>query len=223
MTELLHRYWYERVMIDYIVDPLRLGRFLPSGLSVAERAGGSNVTVSFCEVHMDQGADGAPLPIARYRYVVLNGPARTSDGAAVHMRYLIYTDAPGAYPDCAVIAATAQHERHSNTVVSDRYAFVVPGGRLALSVEYVPDAGTRFSTLAKPSLVRCAADPIPHAERYANEEFHYWIRRGGTPSEGERALSLDVRTAELAEIFDGSERLINVHAVPMSVREVYAA
>jgi len=47
------------------------------------------------------------------------------------------------------------------------------------------------------TLVRCAADARPHAERYRNDEF--------------------------AELFDGSERVISVHAVPTSLRGVCAA
>lgn len=37
------------------------------------------------------------------------------------------------------------------------------------------------------------------------------------------AFRLVVAAPELADLFDGSEQLLSVHAVPVSLREVYAA
>lgn len=217
---LLHRYWYHRVMLNFAVDEERLAGRLPNGWRPVARLGGSNLTVGFCEVMLDVDAQGAPLPVSRYLYIPVNGLA-AREGETVNMRYLTFADRPEALGGCAVVATSAEHVQSATTgddiVVHDRYRF--SGGPHDLEVE-LSYARSPLTSSAGEMLVRCPSDPS-YRRLYRNEETGAIVRHADRAIDLATSLRYRIASPELVDMFDGSERLVSVVAVPASVRSVY--
>lgn len=218
---LLHRYWYERVMLNFSVDTASLQRELPPSWRIEERLGGSNLTVGFCDVILDVDPNGDPRSPAQYLYVPVNGRAIDADGLRVNVRYLTLSDAVDAFPQCAIAAVSAEHSKDINhrgadVDVTERYSFRSDAYELELQISYTPGPATRYAAGMD---VRCPSDPDLR-QRYENEELHYDLRRGDV----DRITSLSYRISGgmLSGLFDRSERLVSVIGVPTSLRAVHS-
>jgi hypothetical protein len=221
-TRLLHTYWYERVMLNFAVDTPSLQRLLAPQWRVAERLGGSNLTIGLCEVIFDAEPDGAPRTVPAYLYVPVNGNVEhASNGTEANMRYLTLTDVKDAFPQCAVAVVTAEHsketKRHGATVVTtEHYGFLSDAYEVGLDIRYTAGAAQR---IAGGMDVRCPDDDS-FEQRYENEEVQYPLRRG--QMDLIIGISYRIRGGMLSALFDGTEKLASVTSVPASVRKVYA-
>lgn len=177
---LIHRYWYERVMLHFAVATPSLQRLLGPEWVVAERLGGSNVTIGLCDVSFDADNDGKPLTPSRYLYVPVNGMVEhASDGSEVDMRYLTLADDTAAFPQFAVEAVDAEQsktvDRHGPAGhVTERYRFHSDSYEVALDIAYKTGPARR---LGGGMDVRCP-DDISFRQRYENEELQHPLRRG---------------------------------------------
>lgn len=216
MTDLLHTYWYERIMLNFLVDDEALRQRLPQGWRPAARAGGSNVTVGFCEVWHDEPAD-----VSSYLYIPVNGATEHEDGRTANMRYLTISDHPDAIGGCTVTRST--HAEHARTAKSDggdvlvreAFRFDVDGGRLAVDLEYVRGP---YTHLVGGMDVRCP-DDASYARRYENEELQLRLR-DTQGVDRVRSLSYEISSPALRDLFDGTERLMSVNSIPTSKRRV---
>lgn len=217
---LLHRYWYHRVMLNFAVDEVRLASRLPDGWRPGARLGGSNLTVGFCEVTLDVDARGTPLNVSRYLYVPVNGNAQR-EGETVNMRYVTFADRPEALGGCAVVACSAEHTQSITTgeelVVNERYRFHRGPHDLELELSY---ERSPLTSIAAEMVVRCPNDPS-YRRVYQNEEIRSIVRRTDQAIDRTTSLRYRIASPALADLFDGSERLVSVVAVPTSVRSVY--
>ena len=216
MTDLLHTYWYERIMLNFLVDDEALRKRLPQGWKPVARAGGSNVTVGFCEVWQDE-----PAQASSYLYVPVNGATAHEDGRTANMRYLTISDHPDAIGGCSVARAT--HAEHTRTAMSDggevlvreAFRFDVDGGRLTVDLEYVRGAYAQFVAGMD---VRCP-DDASYTRRYENEELQLRLR-DTQGVDRVRSLSYEISGPALRDLFDGAERVMSVSSIPMSKRRV---
>jgi hypothetical protein len=212
-----HSYWYQRIMLNFAVSNTALSRRLPPGWSPAARAGGSNVTAGFCEVWNDE-----PAEFSSYLYVPVNGVAQHDDGRSANMRYLTVSDRPSAIGGCSVLTATAAEHtvttrsRDGELVTSERYRFSCASGELFMEIEFTRGG---FPLLVAGMDVLCPDDPT-YARRYENEELNLMLRGPAAKVDRVRSLKYRVTVGELADLFDGSERLMSVASIPTSKRVV---
>lgn len=220
-------YVYQRVMLNFSVEPSRLQSRLPEPWRVEERLGGSNITVGFCDVlvHVDQ--ENVPLPTPRYRYVPFNGNTTEPSGQRVNMRYGTYSDRPEDLGRCltrGARAAARQHrifDRDGTTFVEEGYEFALdPVGGLRVQLTYERGTPRPYVRTGDGMHVRCPADPVPEYV-YRNEEWQDIVMHRSEGIDRVRSLSYEIDAPEFMDLFDGSEQLMSVVAVPWSTRQIF--
>lgn len=196
---------------------------------------GSNLAVLFYEIFLNQAAEGPQLTTADAvgRYFVLGIPSRNRrTEEAAFMVFRIFTAHPtGENPFGWKGVAAGKTTAHANIVrsetleasnleamVSDRIEARTNEGVVALEFRYrrgVPERvaserRVRFTT--EPELVRVyRADELVDVVKSAPAEIDRLERFG-----------LRVTLPELADIFDGSEQVVNLMVQPWYLRQVYA-
>lgn len=220
-------YIYQRVMLNFSVEPSRLQSRLPEPWRLEERLGGSNLTVGFCDVlvHLDQ--EKRPLPTPRYRYVPFNGMATEPSGQLANMRYGTYSDRPEDLGHCLTRGARAvarQHrlfDRDGTTFVEEGYDFALDhGGGLRVQLTYERGTPRRYASAGDGMHVRCPVDPVPEYV-YRNEEWQDIVMQRTEGINRLQSLHYEIDAPEFVDLFDGSEQLVSVIAVPWSTRQIF--
>jgi len=220
-------YLYQRVMLNFRVDQNVLESRLPPGWRVEDRLGGSTLTVGFCDVleHVDAGR--RPIATPTYRYVPFNGTARGPAGLNANWRYMTYSDRPQDSEKCLTKSARSSRSyrltsRDGSIVVEEFYEFALErGGVMMVRVEYERGVPRHYRYPGDGMHVRCPAEPeIEYV--YRNEEWRDLILYRESRIDRVRTLDYQISVAEFNDLFDGSEQLVSVIAVPWSYRQVFS-
>jgi hypothetical protein len=220
-------------------NPAALQRRLPSGWELAPYEGddlrgiylrGANLLIPFHEVYATRTHQGQPpagLPQASY--IAFVSQARNqATGALGHLHWRTYTEdpaaIPGKYGDGTLAHITRSQtftkQRRGETQVRETFSAVADTGAVQLSLAYRQGGRVIWATADKPNLALYAAKD-PQVERWYQEDQVLDVVRSdpqGIDSVSE--LSLDM-TGELADVFDGTERVVAVFIQRPYMRQVY--
>ena len=226
-----------RTMIALAGNAAALRRRLPSGWALAPFAGtdlqgtmltGANMLVPFHEVYAIRDPKRTSgLPQASY--VPFLSPARsqpTSRLAYVH--WLTYTEdpdsVPGKYHDGKLARITRSQtfikEQRGVTRVNETFSAVADSGEIHLSLTYQQGGALMWVSADSPKLQLYSAQD-PRIERWYKEDQVIDVVRSD-PQGIDRVSDISITAAgELADVFDGTERIVAVVIQRPYVRDVY--
>jgi hypothetical protein len=203
---------------------------LPAPWRVAPVAGGpsrgANLMVTFTDALLRTDAAGQPTPDAVSRSIGVAIPARhpqTGEEAGFHIRtFTAHPRAvPGAYRTARLGSVTREYYAKgtdASATVTEHVRFRDPGGgSVELQLQYRRGVPVH---VVSGGPVRSAADPAI-VRVYRVHELVDVVR--SVPQNIDRVLSYQLRVtvADLAELFDGTERLVSIIVVPWCVRQAY--
>jgi hypothetical protein len=218
-----------RMVVHFRVNPTELERWLPAPWQSNPVATGpskdANLVVSFIDRLLDQNAEGKHAEVPAYRAVSVSVPAKnpqTGDSGPLVMR--IFNSAPTGVPGFykTAVQATIRREQTLKGVgvepgtATDWWEMRDgKGGTMELRVEYTRGAPTRAKAEAKP---RSGSDPAVW-RIYRIDQAQDVIK--SVPAGIDRVANLSIRVAvpEMSKMFDGSEKLISLTAVPFYTRQ----
>ena len=185
---------------------------------------GTNLLLILTEVWLRQQPDGSPAPDAVNRHAAVLAPAvhpETGETAVFMLRmYAVHpASVPGRFGN-AVVAA-AWRERHEagtgvRSVCTERFVIRPDGGgHLDLRLRYERGVPVRR---AWPTSMRSAVDPSMR-RHYHSDALLDVVRSIPAGIDRVDDYALSVTIPELSDLFDGSERLISLAAVPWFVRQ----
>ena len=196
---------------------------------------GANLAVLFYEIFLNQTAQDPRLPTADAvgRYFVFGIPSRhrrTEETAFLVFR--IFTAHPtGENPFGWKGVAAGKTTVHANivraetvaasdleTMVSDRIEARLGQGVIALELQYRRGVPERVTSEGR---VRFAIEP-EHVRVYRADELVDVVKSVPGAIDRLERFGLRVTLPELADIFDGSEQVVNLTVQPWFCRRVYA-
>jgi len=206
-----------------------LQRRLPHPWVVASSAqgphAGANLIAVFSEVLLRQDAGGRPAPDAvdlSATFLIPTVHAGTQDPAAFILRAL--TANPDAVPGRYRVAtlASAWHARArvgegQHTTVTDEILLHAVDGGVELRLEY--DAGVPVR-IQWSTTVRSVADPRL-ARTYRSDALVDVVHSEPAGIARARDVRLNVADPPLRDLFDGTERVVSIAAVPWFYREEF--
>jgi hypothetical protein len=209
------------------VDPIALQRRLPAPWRVAPVAGGAhrgtNLLVIFSDVLLRQEPGGAPSPDAVNRYVALLAPAAHpgSEEQSVFM-LRVYSahqaSIPGRFRNAAPASVWREHSEVGTglrAVCVERFVLHPDGGGVVdLRLRY--ERGTPVRQ-AWPTTMRSAADPAI-VRLYDSEALIDIVHSIPAGIDRVEEYRLHVAVPELQDLFNGSEHLVSLAAVPWFLR-----
>ena len=220
-----------KVHVRLRANPAALQRRLPQPWTIAPAAegphAGANLAVIFSEVLLRQDAGGGQAPDAVDLSVAFLIPAahvQTQEPASFIFRILTANPAgvPGRYRNS--VRATAKRLRRlagdglSTTVTDEMALRSVDGGHVELRLQYQPGVPVRMQW---PTTLRSAADPSL-VRTYRSDALVdvVWSEPAGIARA--RDVQFRVTDPSLRDLFDGTERLISIAAIPWFIREEFA-
>jgi hypothetical protein len=218
-----------RLVLAYKVNASELQRWLPAPWQSNPATSGptkdANLVITFVDRLLDQGADGKPAAIPSYRVVALAVPARNpQSGDSGPLLVRLYNSNPDGVPGFykTAVPATVQRELSwsgagtSLGMATERWEMNDgKGGTLELQVQYQRGIPTRGLAEAKP---RSGSDPAIW-RIYKIDQATDVVK--SLPAGIDRVKNYRFRSTvgELQKLFDGSEQLIAVTAVPSYTRQ----
>jgi len=190
---------------------------------------GPNLVVVFNDLLLNQDAHGQTQADASARYVGFNIPAAhpaTGRRGMVHVR--IYTGTPQAVPGRYHDARSARvrhevHLRGENTVTTvDEHWQLEPddGGTIELRLVY--DRGPLVRIVAdQPDFRVWAAADARTLRIYQEDTLFETIHDAAIGSSAVKQLHVAIHVPELADLFNGAERLVAIFGNPHYARRVY--
>jgi len=228
-----------RTMIALEANAAALQRRLPGGWELAPYDGddlrgtslrGANLLVPFHEVFAFRTHDGlAPAGLTQVSYIAFVSQARNqATGELGHVHWWTYTEdpasVPGKYGDglLADIARsqTFTKQRRGETQVRESISAVAASGQVHLTLAYKQGGMVIWITAEEPNLPLYAARD-PHIERWYQEDQVLDVARSdplGVNNVAEIRLTIK---GELADVFDGTERVVAVVIQRPYMRQVY--
>jgi hypothetical protein len=226
-----------RTMIALKCNADALQSRLPEGWELAPYAGddfrgkmlaGANLIVPFHEVYAVRD-EHRPEGLAQLSYVPFLSQARHRDtGRIGHLHWRLYTEdpkgVPGKYQDATLARITRSQtftkETLGVTQVSEEFSAVADEGQIRLSLRYQQGGALAWVTAEVPNLpIYSARDP--RIGRWYKEDQVFDIVRSA-PQSIDRVAHIDIKgTGELADIFDGTERVIAVVIQRPYMRQVF--
>ena len=220
-----------KVHVRLRANPAALQRRLPQPWTITPTAAGphagANLAVIFSEVLLRQDAGGGQAPDAVDLSVAFLIPAahvQTQEPASFIFRILTANPAgvPGRYRNS--VRATAKRLRRlagdglSTTVTDEMALRSVDGGHVELRLQYQPGVPVRMPW---PTTLRSAADPSL-VRTYRSDALVdvVWSEPAGIARA--RDVQFRVTDPSLRDLFDGTERLISIAAIPWFIREEFA-
>jgi len=216
-----------------------LQRRLPDAWQVhpdsREVSQGSNLAIVFYEIFLNQTAQGPQLTTADAvgRYFVLGIPSRhrQTDETAFMVFRILTAHPTGENPFGWKGVAAGKTTVHANIVrsatleasdleatISDRIEARLGQGVVALEFRYRRGVPERVASEGR---VRFAAEP-EHVRVYGSDELVEIVKSVPAAIDRLEQFSLSVTLPELADIFDGSEHVVNLTVQPWFLRQVYA-
>lgn len=217
-----------RTSFAFHVPEAALQRLLPEGWTSAPVASGpsrgANLTVTIMERLLVLDGQGKPLGSGTSRYVTIGAPARSARSGETGTMVIggLSPEGAGAYDvyetttvDRVEHSARAQGVEHQ--VVRESWLFATAGGE-RLEGEIAFRRGTAVRSTAE-NRIRSARHP-DFSRTYRIEQAADVVR--SVPGGIDRVESLVFKASggKLSLLFDGSETLIAVTAVPLYLREI---
>lgn len=189
---------------------------------------GTNLAVIFNDVLLKQDAEGNAAPDAVNRFVGFLVPAahpQTGEAAVFMVRiFAAHPESiPGRYGNSR--PATVLREQtiagaDLQTVCTERFDLSPSGGgTVELRLRYRRGIPSRA---AWPTTLRSAADPAI-LRAYRSEALIDIIKSVPAGIDRVEDYTLRVTVPELRDLFDGSERLVSIAAVPWFIRQEFGA
>lgn len=217
-----------RIALNFKAPAAAVQKLLPAGWTVVASESpatpGANLNVTLMERLIVLDPQGKPIRTGTSRYVVLTVPARNEKTGQTNTIVVrgISPDAPGAY-GVYLPATTSRFERtvsgeaETSGRVQEQWEFASASGeQLRLRVAYRRAAAGRTHV---ETVVRSAARP-EFQRTYRIDQIADVLRNATTP--GDRLEQIEFRASgpAFAPLFDGTETLVAVTAVPYYVREI---
>jgi hypothetical protein len=227
-----------RTMLAIEGNATALQRRLPSGWELMPYAGedlrgtslnGANMLVPFHEVYAVRSHDGKVAGQQQVSYVVFISQARNNaTGEVAHIHWFTYTEdptaVPGKYKDAELANVTRSQnftkERQGETHVRETFDAVAEGGEIHLSLAYEQGGMVMWVTAEEPNLPIYAAKDPRIVRVYQEDQMINVVRSVPMNVDRVSEISFDVM-GELADVFDGTERVVAVVIQQPYMREVY--
>lgn len=219
-----------KIHIRLRVNPAALQRRLPQPWTLAPAAeglhAGANLVVIFSDVLLRQDGGGGPAPDAvdlSAAFLIPAAHAQTQEPASFIFRILTANPAgvPGRYRNS--VRATVRRVRALagdgvNTTVADEMVLdCAGGGHVELRLRYQPGVPVRMRW---PTTLRSAVHPTL-ARAYHSDALVdvVWSEPAGIARA--RDVQFRVTDPSLLDLFDGTEHLVSIAAVPWFMREEF--
>jgi hypothetical protein len=187
-----------------------------------------NLVLVFHDLLLDQDAQGQALADSGGRFVVCNIPAAkpdTGEHGLLHFRMFTGGAIPGRYRDAR--AARVRHEEHSvgagaaATITQSYQVDVAAGGTIELRLSY--QRGPLLRLVAdRPNLpIWTTADP-GIVRVYQEDSVVEIVRNEAAGLNLAQELLFRSTVPELADLFDGRERLLAILSYPYYARTVFS-
>jgi hypothetical protein len=220
-----------RVVLAYKANPGEVQRWLPNPWQSSPVASGpskdANLVVTFVDRLLDQDAQGKPTATPSYRVVALAVPAlNPQTGVAGPLLVRLYNSNPDAVPGFYKTAVLAAVEREFSStgvgtslgMASERWTMKDDkGGMLELQLQYQRGTPVRGTAEAKP---RSGIDPATW-RTYRIEQGTDVLKSIPTGVDRMKSFGFKTNVAELQKLFDGSEQLVSVTAIPWYTRQTF--
>jgi hypothetical protein len=216
-----------RIILNFKVNDAALQRLLPDGWVVAPSASpgtpGANLNLTMMERVIVLDPQGKPLRTGTSRYMVLGVPAKNTATGQTNTMIVsgLSPEGAGAY-DVYVTATTARVERAvagqgvGYASVRESWEFAGAGGeRVLLSATYMRGTVTKSHADA---VVRSARHPDFQRTYHIDQAVD--VLRSANTSNRVEQFQFRATGGVFTTLFDGSERLLGVSAVPFYVREI---
>ncbi len=187
-----------------------------------------NLLLIFHHLLLDQDAQGRALTDSGFRFVVFNIPAAnpdTGEKGLVHFRMFTGGAIPGRYRDA--LPANVRHEYHlveDSTTSSIREAFQVypeAGGTIELQLTY--QRGPLVHQKAdRPNFPLWTTADAGIVRVYQEDSVLEILRNDAAGLNMTQELTFRSTVPELADLFDGSERLVAILGNPHYTRKVFS-
>jgi hypothetical protein len=215
-----------------------LQRRLPPGWELAPYAGddlrgralrGANLLVPFHEVYATRNHDGEPAGMSQASYIAFVSQARNqATGTLGHLHWCTYTEdpagVPGRYGDGRLAYITRSQtftkQQRGQTQVRETFSAVADRGQVQLSLAYRQGGMVVWATAEEPNLPLYAAKDPAVVRWYQEDQVLDVVRSDPLEVNSVSALTLDVR-GELADVFDGTHRVVAVFAQRPYLRQVH--
>ena len=215
-----------------------LQRRLPSGWELAPYAGddlrgralrGANLLIPFHEVYAVRTHEGQPAGLPQLSYIAFVSQARNqATGTLGHLHWWTYTEdpasVPGKYGDGTLAHITRSQtftkQQRGQTQVRETFSAVADRGAVQLSLAYQQGGMVLWVTAEQPNLPLYAAKDPRVVHWYQEDQVMDVVRSDPLQVSGVSELSLDVQ-GELADVFDGHQRVVAVFIQRPYMRQVY--
>jgi hypothetical protein len=227
-----------RTTLALHANPAALQRRLPNGWELAPYEGddlrgtslrGANLLVPFHEVYATRTHQGQPTGLAQLSYVAFVSQARhQATGTLGHLHWWTYTEdpagVPGKYGDATLAEITRSQtfakQARGQTQVRESFSAVADGGQVRLSLADRQGGMVIWVTAEEPNLPLYAAKDPTVVRWYQEDQVLDVVRSDPLGVDRVSELSLDV-TGELADVFDGTERIVALFIQRPYMRQVY--
>jgi hypothetical protein len=227
-----------RTLVALEANAAALQRRLPDGWEPAPYAGddlrgtslrGANMLIPFHEVYALRTRDGHRVGLSQVSYVAFISQGRNeATGALAHFHWFLYTEdptgVPGKYRDGKLAHITRSQtftkEQRGETQVRESFSAAANSGELRLSLAYRQGGTVAWITAEQPNLPLYAARDPSIVRWYQEEQVVNIVRSDPLKINAVSEISLKVR-GELADVFDGNERVVAVVIQRPYIRQVY--
>ena len=220
-----------RIALAFRVSQAELQRWLPAPWQVDPVAAGpskdANLMVTFVDRLLDQDAEGKPAAVATYRVVAVAIPAKNPQtGVSGPLLIRIFNSNPQAVPGFykTAVPATVRREQtlkgaslEPGAVAESWEMRDSAGGMIELRVQYQRGTPSRAKAEAKP---RSGADPTVW-RTYRFEQGVDVVKSIPAGIDRVQSYQLRVTVPELGKLFDGSEQLVSIAAIPWYTRQTF--
>ncbi|OLC17072.1 MAG: hypothetical protein AUH29_03545 [Candidatus Rokubacteria bacterium 13_1_40CM_69_27] len=220
-----------RIALAFRVKAEELQRLVPASWQISPAGTGpskdANLTVTFAERLLDQDGQGKPVAVATYRLVALSTQVKhPQTGEAGPMSIRVFSSTPDGVPGFykTAVQATVRREQTVKGIGVEPGAVVETwemrngsGGTIELKVQYTRATPSRAKGEAKP---RSSVDPAIW-RIYRFEQAVDVLRSIPAGIDRVQSYQLRVNVPEIGKLFDGSEQLVSISAVPVYTRQTF--
>lgn len=217
-----------RLIVSFHANDAAVQKLLPAGWVVDPSTGaanrGANINVTVMERLVVLDPDGKPLKTGASRYVVVGIPAKNPETGQANTVIVtgISPEGAGAYgvyetATVSRVERTSSGNGEENGRSREAWEFASAGGdRVAITVAYRRGPATRAKVEAH---VRSGKNP-EFTRTYRIEQATDLLKSALTGVNRVDEWQFRAAGPHLASVFDGSETLLSITAVPSYVREI---
>src|SRR5262245_31395353 len=227
-----------RTLIALKGNAAALQRRLPEGWELAPYAGDdlrektfrdANMLLAFHEVFAARSDAGTSAGLPQVSYLAFVSQARNRlTGNLGHFHWLSYTEdpagVPGKYRDSRLARITRSQsftkERRGETEDRETFSAIAENGEIHLSLAYRQGGLVMWVTADKPNLPLYAAEDPTIVRWYQEDQVINVVRSEPMNVNGVSEINLKAE-GELADLFDGGERVVGVVIQRPYMRQVY--